>query len=40
MKALKSLGLPNKISFHEVNALKTNNTVRHDANSVLDGFKN
>ena len=38
-KALKSLGLPNKISFCEVNALKINNTVEHDANSVLESFK-
>ena len=39
-KALKSLGLPNKISTCEVNALKINNTVEPDANSVLEGFKN
>ena len=41
-KALKSLGLPNKIGFPscEVNALKINNTVERDANSVLEGFKN
>ena len=38
-KALKSPGFPNKISFCEVNALKINNTVEHDANSVLEGFK-
>ena len=38
-KALKSLGLPNKISSCEFNALKKNNTVEHDANSVLEGFK-
>ena len=38
--ALKSLGLPNKISCCEVSALKINNTVEHDANSVLEGFKN
>ena len=39
-KALKSLGLPNKISSCEVSALKINNTVEHDANSILEGFKN
>ena len=39
-KALKSLGLPNKISSCEVSALKINNTVEHDANSVLESFKN
>ena len=39
-KALKSLGLPNKISSCEVSALKINNTVEHDANSVLEDFKN
>ena len=38
-KALKSLGLPNKVSSCEVSALKINNTVEHDANSIL-GFKN
>ena len=32
--------MPNKISFCEVSALKINNTVEHDANSVLEGFKN
>ena len=39
-KALKSLGLPNKISSCEVSALKINNTVEHDANLILEGFKN
>ena len=39
-KALTFLGLPNKISSCEVNALKINNTVEHDANSVLEGLKN
>ena len=34
-KALKSLGLPNKISSCEVSALKINNTVEHDANSCF-----
>ena len=38
-KALKSLGLLNKTSFCEVSALKKNNTVEHDANSVLEGFE-
>ena len=38
-KALKSLGLPNKISSCEVSALKINNTVEHDANSILEDFK-
>ena len=37
-KALKSLGLPNKISSCEVSALKIN--TEHDANSILEGFKN
>ena len=39
LKALKSLGLPKKIYSYEVSALKINNTVEHDANSIL-GFKN
>ena len=38
-KALKSLGLPNKISSCEVSALKVNKTVQHDKNLVLGGFK-
>ena len=38
-KVLKSLGLPNKVSSCEVKALKINNTVEHDVNSVLEGFK-
>ena len=38
-KALRSLGLPNKISSCEVSALKINNTVEHDANSILESFK-
>ena len=38
-KALKSLRSPNKVSSCEVKALKINNTVDHDANSVLAGFK-
>ena len=37
---LKSLGLPNEISYCDVSALKTNNTFEHDDNSVLQGFKN
>ena len=32
--------MPNKISSCKVNALKINNTVEHDANLVLAGFKN
>ena len=39
-KALKSLGLPNKISFCEVSALKINNTVEHNVKAVLECFKN
>ena len=35
-----ALGLPNKISSCEVSALKINNIVEHDANSILEGFKN
>ena len=31
--------MPNKISSCEVSALKINNAVEHDANSVLLGFK-
>ena len=38
-KALRSLGLPSKTSSCEVNALKINNKVEHDFNSVL-GFRN
>ena len=38
-KALKSQGLPIKISSCEVTALKINNSVKHDVNSVL-GCKN
>ena len=32
--------MPNKISSCEVSALKINNTVEHDANLILEGFKN
>ena len=39
-KALKFLGLPNKISSCEVSVLKINNAVEHDANLILEGFKN
>ena len=39
-KALKFLGLPDKISSCEVSALKINNTAEHDANLILEGFKN
>ena len=35
-KALRSLGLTNKNSSCEVNALKINNKVEHDFNSVLE----
>ena len=38
-KALKSLGLPKKISSCEVSALKVNKTVQRDTNLVLGGFK-
>ena len=39
-KALKPLGLSNKVFSCEVSTLKINNTVEHDANSVLAGVKN
>ena len=39
-KALRSLGLHSKTSSCEVNALKINNKVEHDFNSVLEGFRN
>ena len=39
-KALKSLGLPNKIASCEVSALRIHNTVKHDANLILESFKN
>ena len=39
-KTLKSLGLTNKIYSCKVIVLKINNTDDHDANSVLEGFKN
>ena len=32
--------MPNKISSCEVSALKINNTVEDDTNSILEGFKN
>ena len=38
-KALKSLGLPKKISSCAVSALKVKKTVKHDTNLVLGGFK-
>ena len=38
-KALKSLGLPNKMSSCEVSALKMNNTFDYVANLILEGFK-
>ena len=37
---MEGLGLSNKISSCEVSAWKINNTVEHDANSVLKGFEN
>ena len=39
-KALRSLGLHSKTSSCEVNALKINNEVEHDFNSVLEGVRN
>ena len=39
-KALRSLGLLTKASSCEVNALKIKNTVEHDVNSILEGFRN
>ena len=45
MKGIKSMEgtkipwVTYKISFCEVSALKINNTVEHDANSVLESFK-
>ena len=39
-KTLKSLGLPHKFSSCKVSALKINNTVEHDGNSVLESIKN
>ena len=39
-KALKLLGLFNKISSCEGSVLKTNNTVEHDINSLLKSFEN
>ena len=39
-KDLRSLGLPSKTASCEVNALKIKNTVEHDVNSVLEGFRN
>ena len=37
--ALKSIGLPKKISSCEVSRLKVNKTTQHDTNIVLGGFK-
>ena len=39
-KALRSLVLPCKSSSCEANALKIKNTVEHDVDSVLEGFRN
>ena len=38
-KALKSLGLPDKISSCEVSVLKVNKTVQRDKNLVFSRFK-
>ena len=38
-KALNSQGLPNKIYSCEVSALKINNTVEHDVNSISENSK-
>ena len=38
-KVLKSIGLPNKFPSCEFSALKINNTVEHDGNSVLESLK-
>ena len=32
--------MPNNDSSYQVSALKINNTVEHDANSVIEGLKN
>ena len=37
---MKSLALSSKASSCGVNALKTKNTVEHDVDSVLEGFRN
>ena len=37
---MRSLELPSKTSSCEVNALKMKDTVEHDINSVLEGFRN
>ena len=39
-KALRSVGLPSETCSGEVSALKMKNTVEHDVNSVLEGFRN
>ena len=39
-KVLRSLEMPRKTSSCEVRSLKIKNTVEHDVNSVLEGFKN
>ena len=38
-KVLKSIGLSNKFPCSEFSALKINNTVEHDGNSVLENLK-
>ena len=37
---MRFLGLPSKTSSSEVNALKIKNTIEHDVNSFLEGFRN
>ena len=39
-KAVNSLELPNKFFSCEVSSLQINNTVAHNANSILEGFRN
>ena len=39
-KGLRSLVLPSKIFSCEADALKIKNTVEHDVDSVLEGFRN
>ena len=37
---MRSLGLPCKASSSEISTFQINNTVEHDVNSVLEGFRN
>ena len=39
-KGVRSLVLPSKIFSCEADALKIKNTVEHDVDSVLEGFRN